>query len=121
MFRTQFGEGRSRHFLNPSNFGITVTLLRSSLGSVSCPHIHFTANVPLSLFWLIPLLITVTGTLVNFKLTRRHPLILGWLGGFVLQAWLRNPDHVGWISGHTFSGRLGADVGIAFLFFLRST
>ena len=34
-----------RHFMNPSNFGITVTLLAFSWVNIAPPY-HFTENVP---------------------------------------------------------------------------
>lgn len=115
LFRVPLGEGASCHFLNPSNFGITITLLLFPWVGIVPPY-HFTENVPMSLFWLIPLVITVTGTLLNTKLTHRHPLILGWLGGFVLQAWIRS-DWLGWLSDTPLRAALAPMSGVAFILF----
>jgi hypothetical protein len=80
--------GRRRHFLNPSNFGIAVTLLLFPWVGIAPPY-HFTNNVDGTLDWLIPLGILMAGTMLNVNLTKRWPLILGWVGGFALQAVLR--------------------------------
>lgn len=116
LFRVPVGKGRSCHFLNPSNFGITATLLIFPWVGVVPPY-HFTENIPMYLFWLLPLLITCTGTLVNMKLTRRHPLILGWLGGFVLQAWIRSLPLGGAGPDTTFLAALAPMSGVAFILF----
>ena len=77
-----------RHVFNPSNFGISLTLILFSWVSIAPPY-HFTENV--GSFWdvLIPAAILGAGTMLNGKLTRRLPLIMGWVGGFALQAVLR--------------------------------
>jgi Na+-translocating ferredoxin:NAD+ oxidoreductase RnfD subunit len=80
--------GRMRHIFNPSNLGISVTLLCFTWVSIAPPY-HFTENTRGVLDWVIPAAILVSGTMLNAKLTRRMPLILGWLAGFGLQAVLR--------------------------------
>lgn len=79
----------SRHFLNPSNFGITVTLLLFSWVGIAQPY-QFTENLYGIGDWILPGIIVLTGSLLNAKLTGRVPLILGWLGAFVAQALLRS-------------------------------
>ncbi len=116
LFRTRDADGNWCHFLNPSNFGIAVTLLVFPWVGVVPPY-HFTENIPVALFWLLPLAIICTGTLVNVKLTRKHPLILGWLGGFVLQAWLRSLPLGGEIPDTTFTAALAPMSGVAFILF----
>ena len=81
--------GKSRHFLNPSNFGITVTLLLFTWVSISPPY-HFTENLDRIGDWLLPSIIVFTGSFLNTKFTRRIPLILAWVGGFVAQAIIRS-------------------------------
>ena len=78
-----------RHFYNPSNFGITVTLLLFTWVSISPPY-HFTENLDRIGDWLLPAIIVITGSLLNAKFTRRVPLILAWVGGFVAQAAIRS-------------------------------
>lgn len=80
--------GRLRHFMNPSNLGITMILLLFPWASVAPPY-HFTEHVDGALDWVIPGIIVVAGTLLNGKLTGRMWLILGWLSAFVLQAVVR--------------------------------
>lgn len=80
--------GRMRHFMNPSNFGITVTLLLFPWVSIAPPY-HFTENVAGFFRIAIPMLVITAGTVLNATLTRKVPLIVGWLGGFVIQAVLR--------------------------------
>lgn len=88
LFRVQLN-GRSRHFLNPSNFGITVTLLLFPWVGIAPPY-QFTENLYGIADWLLPALIIVTGTFLNARFTQRLPLLLGWVGGFALQAILRS-------------------------------
>ena len=82
-------ERATRHFFNPSNFGITVTLLVFSWVSVAPPY-QFTENMTGYGDWILPALIVCTGTFLNARFTRRLPLIAAWLGGFVAQAALRS-------------------------------
>lgn len=88
LLRTQVG-GKSRHVYNPSNFGITVTLLLFTWVSISPPY-HFTENLDRIGDWLLPGIIVFTGSFLNTRFTRRIPLILAWLGGFVAQAIIRS-------------------------------
>lgn len=79
----------TRHFFNPSNFGITVTLLVFAWVSVAPPY-QFTENMTGVGDWILPAVIVCTGTFLNARFTRRLPLITAWLGGFVAQAALRS-------------------------------
>ena len=88
VLRAPVGRG-TRHFLNPSNFGITVTLLAFSWVSVAPPY-QFTENMTGVGDWILPAVIVCTGTFLNARFTHRLPLIAAWLGGFVAQAVLRN-------------------------------
>lgn len=87
LFRVRV-KGRLRHFLNPSNLGISVVLLTMPLVGFTPPYM-FLNNTDQTLDVLIPLVVLTAGTLLNGKLTRKMPLILGWVGGYVLQAVLR--------------------------------
>ena len=80
--------GRLRHVLNPSNTGIVVTLLLFPWVGIAPPY-HFTNNPTGAIDWLVPLGVLMLGTMLNAGLTHKVPLILGWAGGFVLQAVLR--------------------------------
>ncbi len=82
-------ERGTRHFFNPSNFGITVTLLTFSWVSVAPPY-QFTENMTGIGDWILPAVIVCTGTFLNARFTHRLPLIAAWLGGFVAQALIRS-------------------------------
>ena len=88
ILRVRVGSG-TRHFFNPSNFGITVTLLVFSWVSVAPPY-QFTENMIGFGDWILPAVIICTGTFLNARFTHRLPLIAAWLGGFVAQAALRS-------------------------------
>lgn len=103
--------GAYRHVFNPSNLGISVTLILFSWVSIAPPY-HFTENVGSVVDVVIPLIILTAGTVLNGKLTRRLPLIAGWVGGFAAQAVLR------WL---LFDASLAAALlpmtGVAFILF----
>ncbi|MEU6077886.1 enediyne biosynthesis protein [Micromonospora sp. NPDC047074] len=82
-------KGRMRHFMNPSNFGITVTLVAFSWVNIAPPY-HFTEEVPDMVRILVPLVILTAGTVLNGVLTKKIPLVVGWVGGFVIQALVRH-------------------------------
>jgi Na+-translocating ferredoxin:NAD+ oxidoreductase RnfD subunit len=110
IFRAPLGRGR-RHFFNPSNFGIAVTLVVFPLVSISPPY-HFTENVSGIGDWLVPLFVLCTGTLLNYRLTGKIPLIVAWLTAFAAQAAIR---HV--TLGASLEGALLPMTGLAFLLF----
>ena len=103
--------GHSRHFFNPSNLGITLTLLAFPWVGIAQPYM-FTTNLTGGWDWFLPALIICTGSFLNAKLTRRIPLILGWLGFFVLQATVRH-----FLLGNAFLASLNPMTGVAFLLF----
>jgi hypothetical protein len=88
IFRLQVAD-KTRHFLNPSNFGISVTLLLFPWIGIAPPY-QFTENLSGWADWILPVLIVCTGTFLNARFTRKLPLIAGWLGAFILQAILRS-------------------------------
>jgi hypothetical protein len=88
IFRVRVGNG-TRHFFNPSNFGITVTLLLFPWVGIAPPY-HFTENLDSVGDWLLPGLIVVSGSFLNARFTKRLPLIAAWLGVFALQALFRS-------------------------------
>ena len=104
-------KGRMRHFMNPSNFGITITLLAFSWVNVAPPY-HFTENVPDVFRIFIPIIIITAGTVLNAVLTKKVLLIVGWVGGFVIQALVR---HFIWDTALWAS--LGVMTGVAFVLF----
>lgn len=104
-------ERGTRHFFNPSNFGITVTLLVFSWVSVAPPY-QFTENMTGAGDWILPAVIVCTGTFLNARFTHRLPLIAAWLGGFVAQAALRS-----FFLGTPFEAGLVPMTGVAFILY----
>jgi hypothetical protein len=80
--------GRPRHVLNPSNAGIVAVLLLFGWVSIAPPY-QFTEWTFGWVDALVPAAVLMLGTMLNAKLTRKGPLILGWVGGFVAQAVVR--------------------------------
>lgn len=89
LFRQPARSGGGRHFYNPSNFGITVTLLLFSWVGIAPPY-QFTENLDRIGDWLLPTVIICSGTFLNYRFTKRLPLIGAWLIGFALQAAVRS-------------------------------
>jgi enediyne biosynthesis protein E5 len=104
--------GRMRHYMNPSNLGITVSLLAFGSWVSIAPPYQFTewANTYFKL--MIPMVILVSGTVINAMLTRRIPLIVGWMGAFAIQAFVRH-----WIWGVQLNTALSVMTGVAFVLF----
>jgi hypothetical protein len=104
-------KGRMRHFMNPSNLGITVTLLLFGWVGTAPPY-QFTEHVADIFKIYIPIVIITAGTVINAMLTKKIPLIVGWLGGFVIQALLR-----WWIWDVAVYSALAVMTGVAFVLF----
>jgi len=103
--------GRLKHVLNPSNTGIVVTLILFPWVGIAPPY-QFTNNFHVVVPWALPLGILMLGTMLNSKLTGKMPLILGWAGGFVLQAVVR------WlVLDHALVGALLPMTGVAFILY----
>jgi hypothetical protein len=101
----------SCHFFNPSNFGITLTLLLFPWVGIAQPY-HFTENLSGAGDWILPGLIVCTGSFLNYRFTKRLPLIVSWLTGFVAQALARH-----WFLGANFAGALMPMSGVAFILY----
>jgi Na+-translocating ferredoxin:NAD+ oxidoreductase RnfD subunit len=87
LVRVRVGH-KLRHVLNPSNAGIAAVLLLFPWVGIAPPY-EFTEWVSGPLYAIIPAQLLVAGTMLNAALTRKIPLILGWLGGFIVQALVR--------------------------------
>jgi Na+-translocating ferredoxin:NAD+ oxidoreductase RnfD subunit len=103
--------GARRHFFNPSNLGITATLLALPWVGIAQPYM-FTENLSGGWDWLLPAVIVCSGSFLNGKFTRRLPLIATWLGCFVLQAVIRH-----FLFGNLLLPSLNPMTGVAFLLF----
>lgn len=77
-----------RLFLNPAVLGIVAVLLLFPWVGLA-PAYQFTAWVSGPFDLLVPLAVLAWGTTVNARLAGRLPLVLGWTGGFALQALVR--------------------------------
>ena len=87
VFRAPGGAG-SRHFFNPSNFGISVTLLLFPWVGLVFPW-QFTAALGRIGDWVLPAVIVGLGSFINGRYNHRLPLIAGFLAGFLLQLLVR--------------------------------
>ncbi|WP_422384575.1 enediyne biosynthesis protein UnbU [Roseibium album] len=86
------GRTAERHFLNPSNFGITIALILFPSVGIAPPYM-FTENISGALDWLLPFIVICLGSLLNTKFTGRMPLIAAWLLAFAAQAVIRGLFH----------------------------
>lgn len=110
LLRVRSGKG-TRHVLNPSNFGIAVTLVLFHWVGIAQPY-QFTEGLGSIGDWVLPGFIVLSGTFLNWKFTKRLPLIGAWLSGFVLQAALRSI-----LLGNSFGASLLPMTGVAFILF----
>lgn len=110
VFRVTIGE-RSRHFFNPSNLGITATLLAFPSVGIAMPYM-FTENLDGAADWLLPALIICSGSFLNARFTKKIPLIVAWLGTFALQALVRSQ-----VFGTPTTAPWMPMTGVAFLLF----
>jgi len=104
--------GRMRHFMNPSNFGISVTLLVLGTWVSISPPYQFTEWANTYFRLMIPMIILTAGTVLNAMLTKKTSLIVGWMGGFAIQALVRH-----WLFGVQLNTALGVMTGVAFILF----
>ncbi len=106
----------TRHYLNPSNFGIAVTLLLFPWVGIAAPY-QFTENLGGIGDWAVPMVIICTGSFLNTRYTRRIPLVLSWVGTFALQAIVSSL--ILWSSTGfcPMVARLSAMTGVAFILF----
>jgi hypothetical protein len=110
LVRIPAGHG-TRHCLNPSNTGIALTLLVFPWVGIAPPY-QFTENLTGIGDLILPLVIVISGTFLNTRFTYKVPLILGWLGGFAVQALARS-----FLFGTPAAAALLPMTGLAFLLF----
>jgi Na+-translocating ferredoxin:NAD+ oxidoreductase RnfD subunit len=89
LFRAPVGGGKTQHIFNPSNLGITATLLFFPWVGLAPPY-HFTENLTGLWHWVLPGVILLTGIIVHALFTGRLPLVLAWIVAFVVQGQLRS-------------------------------
>ena len=103
--------GGTRHVFNPSNLGITATLLLFPWVGMVQPYM-FTEKLSGGWDWFLPALIVCTGSFLNGRFTKKLPLVAGWVGGFVVQAVVRH-----FLFGNLLLASLNPMTGVAFLLF----
>jgi hypothetical protein len=104
--------GKMRHFMNPSNLGITAVLLCFPSWASIAPPYEFTENANSYFRFMIPIIILTAGTVLNTMLTKKVPLILGWMGAFAIQAFVRH-----WIWDVSLWSALSLMTSVAFILF----
>jgi Na+-translocating ferredoxin:NAD+ oxidoreductase RnfD subunit len=109
LFRVEI-DGRQQHFMNPSNFGIALSIVLFPWVA-PIPYI-FTEHVTGIFDVLVPVAFFLLGFRLNFLFTQRIPLIVSWLGAYVFQAFAR------WLLlDQRWEAPLAAMSGAAFLLF----
>ncbi|HVA49130.1 MAG TPA: hypothetical protein VNH11_22395 [Pirellulales bacterium] len=111
VFRAPVGNG-SRHFFNPSNFGIAATLLLFPHDVGLVMPWQFSTNLSGALDWALPAAIFALGSYINGRFTRRLPLVISWLTVFATQAVVRAI-----VFGTPLLAGLAPMTGIAFVLF----
>ena len=77
-----------RHFLNPSNTGIALTVFLFPTIAPIMPW-QFTESLSDGPSRIFPVIVIVLGTFMNWRYTRRMPLILAWVLMFAVQGVVR--------------------------------
>lgn len=81
-------DGRRRHFLNPSNAAILATLMLFPDVCIAPVWVFLSKTTP-AVDVLFPAAIFVLGFTLNFRFTKKVPLIAAWLMSFLLQGLIR--------------------------------
>jgi enediyne biosynthesis protein E5 len=103
-------EGRLRHFMNPSNFALAALYVTYQWTGV-LPW-SFTTKIHGVWDWVLPAIIVCLGMRLNILFTRKIPLIVSWLGAFVVLGAVR-----AWLGGTHVTAELVPLTGIAFVLF----
>jgi len=110
VFRVPTERGM-RHFFNPSNSGITLTLLVFPWVGIAAPY-EFTENLRGAALWLLPAGVLISGTFLLSRFAQRVPLAAAWIVGFAAQAVLRSI-----LFASPLSAELTPMTGVAFVLF----
>jgi Na+-translocating ferredoxin:NAD+ oxidoreductase RnfD subunit len=78
----------ARHFLNPSNTGVAVTVLLFPVIAPAVPY-QFTEYLSGGFNRALPVVVLCVGTFMNWRYTKRMPLVLSWVVAFALQGEVR--------------------------------
>jgi len=87
VFRAPVGLG-TRHFFNPSNLALSVTLTVFPWVGLGLPY-QFTEALTGAGDWILYGILFCLGSFLNARFTKRVPVVVAFLGAFVLQAILR--------------------------------
>jgi hypothetical protein len=109
--RDAHGRPVLRHVLNPSNFGIALTVLLLPNSGVAAPY-QFSENTSGTMDWMIPAVVMLLGSILNTLFTQRIVLVCAWLAAFAIQALARALVH-----GTPLLAGLMPMTGFAFLLF----
>src|SRR4030095_8966671 len=77
-----------RHFLNPSNTGIAVTILLFPTIAPIMPW-QFTENLSGNWSTAFAVIVVILGTYMNWYYARRMALVIGWMLAFAVQGEIR--------------------------------
>ncbi len=89
LVRAPVGNNLTQHVFNPSNFGMTATLLVLPFVGVAPPY-HFTEGITGAWDWVAPGILLTSGIVIHALFTGRLVLVMAWITGFVLQALTRS-------------------------------
>lgn len=78
----------SRHIFNPSNLGITVTLMLFPSVGITMPW-QWTTELSGAADWLLPVVIFILGTTLHLTCANRIWVVVAFLVAFIIQACLR--------------------------------
>jgi len=110
IFRITLQHG-PRHFLNPSNFGISAALLLFPWVGIAPPY-HFSENIHGLGSWILPGIIVMSGSFLNVMFTKRICVAMGWVGGYLAQGIVRTA-----VFGVPLTATLLPMTGVAFVLF----
>ena len=100
---------RRPRFLGNGPRGVYEFLLPAHITALAVNMLLYVNNQ----FWPVLFgVILVSGTVINTRLTKRVALIVGWTGGFAIQAFVRH-----WLWGVQLNTALSVMTGIAFVLF----
>ena len=80
--------GSERHFLNPSNTGIALTVLLFPALAPIMPW-QFTENLSSNWSTAFAVIVIILGTYMNLYYAKRIPLVLAWVAAFAIQGVVR--------------------------------
>jgi enediyne biosynthesis protein E5 len=104
--------GKMRHFMNPSNLGIAAVLIIFSRWVAIGQPYEFVENANEFFKIMVPIIILTAGTVLNATLTKRTALIVGFMGGFAIQAFFRH-----WVWDVSLFSALGVMTNVPFVLF----